>query len=173
MRLSQGFKPHRWLQIGLVPRALAHPATLVLFCGWLATSSLYAQRTPGTVGLGLQVGRPGGVAMKMYRPNGIAYDAVLTTDADDFVAGYFHRLWEQPIPDSPLHLYLGPGVVTGVDGLSDSIRIRVGVSAEAGLNFYAERFEVFLHVTPALRFFPNRRAYLDGNVGLRYYFGLQ
>ncbi|MFB6229956.1 MAG: RNA polymerase subunit sigma-54 [Salinibacter sp.] len=119
--------------------------------------------------MGFQVGRPGGAVVKVYRPGPLAYDGILTTDADEFVAIRIHRLWESPLPDSPLHLYLGPGALLGAEQLDRSPRVRFGLSAEAGLNFYAERFEVFLHVTPTLRFFPNTEASLDGNVGLRYY----
>lgn len=172
MRLSERSEPFRRMSPGPFLTVLARLAALLIVCGWLATPPVFGQRAPGSVGLGLQVGRPGGLAIKMYRPGGIAYDAVLSTDADDFAAGYVHRLWEEPVPDSPLHFYFGPGVIAGVDGLSESTQVRLGLSAEAGLNFYAERFEVFLHVTPTLRFFPNSQAYLDGNVGLRYYFGL-
>lgn len=121
------------------------------------------------MGLGVQAGRPGGATVKLYRPGPIAYDGVITTDADDVVTAYVHRLWERPLPDSPLHLYLGPGLTVGTERLGQSPRLHGGTSAEVGLNFYAERFEVFLHVTPTLQFFPNTEARLDGSVGLRYY----
>lgn len=121
------------------------------------------------MGVGFQVGRPGGAVVKVYQSGVIAYDGVLTTDADEFVASRVHRLWESPIPDSPLHFYLGPGGLLGAEQLDRSPQLRLGLSTEAGLNFYAERFEVFLHVTPTLRFFPDTETYLDGNVGLRYY----
>jgi len=119
--------------------------------------------------MGVQIGRPGGLAIKWYRPDSIAYDGVLSTDADDFVLGHFHRLWERALPTSPLHFYAGPGALIGAERLSRSPRLRLGLSTEVGLNFYAERFEVFLHVTPTLRFLPNRHVRVDGNVGLRYY----
>ena len=119
--------------------------------------------------MGAQIGRPGGLALKLYRPGTTVYDAIISTDGDDYATGSFHRLWERPLPDSPLHYYVGPGLVFGPEGLPQSPQLRLGLSAEAGLNFYAERFEVFLHVTPTLRFLPDTRLGLDGNVGLRYY----
>lgn len=145
---------------------------ILLSTATVGASDASAQRAPGSAGLGLQIGRPGGLAVKVYRSQIHAYDAVLTTDADDFVAGYIHRLWEVPVPNSPLHVYAGPGIQVGAERLDRSPRLRLGLSSEVGLNFYAERFEVFLHVTPTLRFFPNTEASLDGNVGLRYYFGI-
>ncbi len=145
---------------------------LILVARLLLPPSSVAQRQSGAAGVGGQVGHPGGLALKLYRPDPVVYDGVLSTDGNDFVVGHFHRLWEQPLPNSPLHLYVGPGVILGLDHLTQSPHLRLGVSGEAGLNFYAERFEVFLHVTPALRFLPDARMGLDGNVGLRYYFRL-
>jgi len=141
----------------------------IVLAGVLVPSPASAQRQPGAAGIGFQVGRPGGLALKLYRPGAIAYDGVISTDGDDFLVGHFHRLWERPLPDSPLHFYFGPGAVVGTENLPRTPLLRLGLSAEAGLNFYAERFEVFLHVTPTLRFLPSTRVRLDGIVGLRYY----
>ncbi len=148
------------------------PAALVVLAGLLHPGPASAQRQPGTAGGGFQVGRPGGLALKLYRANDIAYDGVISTDGDDYIVGHYHRLWEQPLPNSPLHLYFGPGLLAGAENLGRPPQLRLGLSGEAGLNFYAERFEVFLHVTPTLRFLPNTNVTLDGNVGLRYYFRL-
>lgn len=144
-------------------------ALLLVSVDVLAPRPAAAQRQPGSAGVGFQVGQPGGLALKLYQNDSIAYDGVISTDGDDFLIGHFHRLWERPLPDSPLHFYLGPGMVVGPETLAQSPQLRLGLSTEAGLNFYAERFEVFLHVTPTLQFLPNTRVGLDGNVGLRYY----
>jgi len=150
-------------------RRLAPLILLLLTVGMGSLHPAVAQREPGALGAGFQVGRPGGLALKWYRPAPISYDGVISTDGDDFLVGHVHRLWERPLPDSPLHLYVGPGLLVGPSQLRRSPRLRLGLSGEAGLNFYAERFEVFLHVTPTLRFLPNTRLAVDGNVGLRYY----
>jgi hypothetical protein len=141
---------------------------VLITVGGVASPSV-AQRQPGALGTGFQVGQPGGLALKWYRAAPITYDGILSTDGDDYIVARVHRLWERPIPDSPLHLYVGPGLLAGPSQLRQSPRLRLGLSGEAGLNFYAERFEVFLHVTPTLRFLPNTQWILDGNVGLRYY----
>lgn len=131
--------------------------------------SAHAQRQPGTVGMGLQVGQPSGMALKLYRPSPVAYDGVLTTDADDYVSIRLHRVWEHSLPESPLHLYVGPGIFLREERTPTSFQTHVGLSAEVGLNFYAERFEVFLHVTPTLRFLPHTAARWGQSVGLRYH----
>ena len=168
MPQSEGDGPMSWERVWnvLSPPVLV---ALLLSAGLLLPTPAAAQRQPGSVGMGFQIGHPGGFAIKWYRPDSIAYDGVFSTDGTDFIAGYFHRLWERAVPNSPLHFYAGPGVLVGTERPSRSPRLRLGLSTEAGLNFYAEQFEVFLHVTPALRFLPSTHVRLDGNVGLRYY----
>jgi hypothetical protein len=151
------------------PRLYLTFLLLVAIAGLLLPGSACAQREAGAVGTGFQVGNPGGLVLKWYRPAPIAYDAVISTDGDDFAVAHVHRLWEQPLPDSPLHLFFGPGLMVGAERFGAPLRLRLGASGEAGLNFYAERFEVFLHVTPTLRFLPDTDVRVDGIVGLRYY----
>ncbi|MFB6271277.1 MAG: RNA polymerase subunit sigma-54 [Salinibacter sp.] len=150
-------------------RAYLLAFVLIVGVSLLLPPSSSAQRQSGDVGVGFQVGRPGGLALKWYRPGTIGYDAIIGIGGDDFVTASIHRLWERPLPDSPLHYYVGPGLIVGPEGLSQTPPLHLGLSAELGLNFYAERFEVFLHVTPTLRFLPDTRVGIDGNVGLRYY----
>lgn len=141
---------------------------LVCMMGLSALHPAAAQRSVGTTTFGVQVGQPGGITGKLYREAPIAYDALFTTDGNDFVSLYVHRLWERPLPDSLVHLYAGPGIVLEGTSLQSDPTPRMGVSAEAGLNFFLERFEVFLHVTPALRLVPAWDTQWGGSVGLRY-----
>lgn len=128
----------------------------------------YAQREPGSVTLGLQVGWTNGVTAKLYQNNRDAYTALLTADGDDFARLSLFRLWERPLPESQLHLYYGPGAAIGGRNLNTRVLPELSLSGKLGLNFYAGRFEVFLHATPTLRFGPPARPALWGGVGLRY-----
>lgn len=150
-----------WRSIGLVGSV-----GLIL----LSVMTARAQRQPDTIGIGFEVGSPSGLSAKVYRPDLVAYEALLTTDLDDLLRLTVHRVWERPLPESPLYAYVGPGVIVGLDELDRTPLARLGVSGKAGLNFYAERFEVFLHVTPRLRFLPTLEGDLGGGIGLRYYF---
>lgn len=148
-------------------------ALALLLSGFLLSSFLHAppaaaQRHSGSTTLGVQVGQPGGLTAKLYRDGQTAYDALVTTDGDDFVSLYVHRLWERPLPDSLVHLYVGPGVLLEARSLQTDPTPQAGLSAEAGLNFFVDRFEVFLHLSPALRLLPRRAARLGASVGLRY-----
>jgi len=150
-------------------------SSLLLLCSvgvLLLSPSAAAQRAPGTFNLGMQVGQPSGMTGKLYRSAPTAYAGLFTTDADESAALYLYRLRERPLPDSLMHLYVGPGLLFGAHALdTPTPNPDLGLSLQAGLNFYADRFEVFLHVTPILRFLPKIRPGLGGSVGLRYTFG--
>ena len=143
-------------------------ATLCVLLGVMVSDAL-AQRQVGAFGAGAQAGLPGGASLKLYRSNFVAYGILINTDLDDCALVYTHRLWERPIPDSPLWIYLGPGLVAGGERLQEDPEVVLGVSTLAGLNFYTDRFEVFLEVTPRLRITPTVTPRLGGSVGLRYY----
>ncbi len=151
-----------------VPSCWPTGLVLVVLLGLLPAAPSVAQRSVGTTTFGVQVGQPGGVTGKLYRASPIAYDGLFTTDGNDFVSLYVHRLWERPLPDSLVHLYAGPGLLLEGRSLQSTPTPQVGLSAEAGLNFFLKRFEVFLHVTPSLRLYPDQGTRWGGSVGLRY-----
>jgi len=134
----------------------------------LSAPTASAQRAPGSWTIGPQVGWPGGVTAKHYRTAPIVYDALLTIDGDDFLRGAAFRVWERPLPDSLVYVYYGPGLSATGRRLDTDAAFEVGIGGRLGLNFYAERFEVFLHVTPVLRFRPRPAPRLGAGVGLRY-----
>lgn len=135
----------------------------------LPVTGALAQRTSGTFNLGPQVGQPAGLTVKVYRSPGTAYSGLFTTDGDDFASLHLHRLHERPLPDSLVYLYYGPGLFLGGKSLDEDLPVAIlGVSAQMGLNFYADRFEVFVHATPKIELRPDLRLGLGGSVGLRY-----
>jgi len=141
---------------------------LVIVLGVWEAAPGHAQRSRGTTTVGLQVGQPGGITGKLYRSSQAAYQGLLTTNGNDFASLRVHWLQERALPDSLLHLYVGPGLLVGLEQIGGPPVPQLGASAQVGLNFYAERFEVFLHVTPGLRFLPDPRTALGASVGLRY-----
>jgi hypothetical protein len=126
---------------------------------------------PGTVGLGGQIGSPSGITLKWYDAPGRAFDLLGAWDLDDFFFLNLHMLFERPLPESPLNFYYGPGAFLGVqDGRRRNSDMVLGISGNFGLNFFTERFEVFLQLTPRLNVVPDTRGHFGGGVGLRYYF---
>lgn len=129
-----------------------------------------AQRTAGRIGIGAQAGRPSGLTIKAYRHPQLAYDLALVWNLRDFVFVEAHRTHERPLPNSPLHVLVGPGLFAGLDEAPRRNRATLGISGALGLNFFRERFEVFLQAVPRVRLYPATRAHMGGSVGIRYFF---
>jgi len=151
------------------------PLAILLLCTGLVVSASapqpsHAQRTAGRVGIGAQAGRPSGLTVKAYRHAQLAYDLALVWNLQDFVFVEAHRMHERPLPNSPLHLLVGPGLFAGLDEAPRRNRATLGISGALGLNFFRERFEVFLQATPRMRLYPSTRARMGGSVGIRYFF---
>ncbi len=141
----------------------------VLAAGGLAELAL-AQRSDGAAGLGAQAGRPSGLAAKLYRSPQLGYDLLVASDLHESFFVHAHRLHERPVPNSPLHAFVGPGLFADRDAARTRNRTTFGISGTFGLNFFKGPFEVFFQATPRLRLYPNTRGRLGGGVGLRYFF---
>ena len=160
---------HRWWMVALV------------LGGMLAAGSVpvHAQRTPGAVGLGGQVGAPSGVTLKVYNPNTISYDFLAAWDLDDFLFLNVHGLYERPLRlegISGVEYFFGPGGYIGFedrDGDDNGTEedVVLGISGRLGINVpFENRFEVFVQITPRINLIPDTEGDLGGGVGLRYYF---
>ncbi len=148
-------------------RTTAITAGLVLALAGTAV----AQGPAGSVGVGGQLGEPSGLTVKLYQQPGFAYEILAAWDLGDFFFVNGHALYERAIPDTPLRYYLGPGVLAGVrEGHAEDGDFVVGISGEFGVNYFVERYEVFLHLTPRLGVIPDTQGDVGGGVGLRYYF---
>ncbi len=150
----------------------------LLFIGMLpveAQAQSYAHSPPGQTGLGGIIGTPSGLSLKIYgtdRSSFTAYDFLLAYDLDRFFFFSLHGLFERPLPDSPLNYFFGPGALLGArERPRDNNEMVLGLSVNFGINFFTERFEVFLQVTPRLHLIPATEGDLGGGIGLRYYFG--
>lgn len=122
-----------------------------------------AQRS-SALSFGVQVGDPLALTLRLPARAPVSWTgAVAFDDGGVYVA--IHRQHEYPLQGSPLHYYLAPG---GFLGSADDDDLTLGASLNAGINFYIERFEIFLHVTPALRVLPETDLGLGAALGVRY-----
>lgn len=160
----------------LLPALLVAAALLALIP---ADAAAQSQTPPGRTGLGGQIGDPSGVTLKLYRGTGTALDRSMNVDAVDFLAAWdlddffflnVHAIHERPIQDSPLNVFLGPGLFLGIDEGPGDEDVVLGVSGVFGVNFFVEQFEVFIQLTPRLSLLPDTDGSFGGGVGLRYYF---
>ena len=139
--------------------------------GWLlfataAPTGLHAQGPPGWLGLGLYVGNPTGVTLKLHQRPTLAYTVLAAWDLDDAASLHIHGVAERPVDRSPLRLTAGPGLFTGLQGADWFM----GVSGLLGTNFYQKRFEVLIQAVPRLRLVPDLRGAWGFGIGLRYFF---
>jgi hypothetical protein len=117
------------------------------------------------------VGPFSGFSLKVYpagaSKRGRADSAVLTGafNLAGFAIFQAAVLDETDVPQSPLTLYLGPGLALGFDD-SDIMFGAVGV---AGVRFFRKRVEVYLELSPRLEIAPRVHAVPTAGVGFRVY----
>lgn len=150
---------------------------LLLLSLMIATASaeLQAQPPAGNWGVGIQFGDPSGLTLKRYNPGTMSFDALLAWDLDDFFFLNVHGLWEKNINASPnFNFFYGPGVFVGFiernRRFNDDDEIRLGISGTFGLNYYVDRFEIYLQLTPRLAVIESTDADIGGGLGVRFYF---
>lgn len=154
----------------------AKPALIPLLLGivLLTSAPAEAQRRPGGVGFGGQIGEPSGVTIKVYNPNAVSYDFLAAWNLDDFFYLNVHGVYERHLNDEgSAHFFFGPG---GFVGLRDRPRdedddVVLGISGTFGVNYFIERAELFAQVTPRLSLVPDTDGDVGGGIGVRFYFG--
>lgn len=136
------------------------------------THAVQAQnpRRPGDVGVGGQVGDPSGVTLRLYGHARFVYDVLGAWDLDRFFFLNVHGLIEHPFESSDLNVFYGPGLLLGVEEHRRDEEVVLGISANVGVNYYVERFEVYVQLTPRIHLVPDTRGNVGGGIGLRYYF---
>jgi hypothetical protein len=138
-----------------------------------AASNAQAQRAPGALGLGLQLGEPSGISLTYYQPEGMSYDFLSAWNlSNDFFFLNAHGLFNRHLGnDQNLHLYYGPGAFVGFqDRNGDNQDTVAGISGRIGLGYLIDRFEIYGQLTPRLSVTPGTDGDLGGGVGFRYYF---
>mgnify|MGYP001195388765 CR=1 FL=1 len=140
-----------------------------------AKTELRAQPPAGNWGVGIQFGDPSGLTLKRYNPGAMSFDALLAWDLDDFFFLNVHGLWEKNINASPnFNFFYGPGAFIGFiernKRFDDDDEIRLGISGTFGLNYYVDRFEIYLQLTPRLAVIERTDADIGGGLGVRFYF---
>jgi hypothetical protein len=131
-----------------------------------------AQRAPGDVGLGVHVGQPTGVTLKIYNEQ-TSVDFLAAWDQDDFFFLNVHAIYDVHLNDeNTIHFFYGPGGYIGIrdrrEGLDDEVEL--GVSGNFGFDFMIQKFEIFVQATPRLSLVQSTNFDMGGGVGFRVYF---
>ena len=149
---------------------LRHLAFAIALLVASQSANAQAPRPIGTIGIGAQAGSPTGLTAKYYARKDVGLVFLGSWNLERFLLFSMHITYEYPIPDSPLRFFVGPGIDVGREGDDDESALRLGLSVMPGLNFFTERFEVFLHAMPTVQLGTRNRFELGGAVGLRYFF---
>ena len=150
---------------------LGLPALLIALM-LITANEAAAQRAPGAVGIGAQIGEPSGVTLMIYNPQRMSYDFLAAWDMDDFFFLNTHALFEQHFGQSNrAHFFYGPGAFIGIRDRSNDAddEVVVGVSGRVGVGYLFDRFEVYAQLTPRLALSPSTNGDFGGGVGFRFY----
>ena len=155
----------------LRPRATGVCA-LITACFLLCITSARGQRAAGDVGLGVHIGQPTGLTVKVYNP-GTSLDILAAWDLDNFFFLNLHAIYDVHLnEDQTVHFYYGPGGFIGIrdrrEGLDDDVEL--GVSGNFGLDVMIRKFELFVQATPRLALVPGTAFDMGGGLGFRVYF---
>lgn len=144
---------------------------LVLLIGAACAPQASAQRTPGSIGIGGQLGDPSGVTLKFYNGRGPSWDFLAAWDSDDFFFLNVHALYERHLGRRPdLHFFYGPGGFVGFRDRGEEDDVEAGISGSFGVGFLIEQFEIYGQLTPRLSVVPDTDGDLGAGLGVRFYF---
>ncbi len=136
---------------------------------------VFAQHSPGRVGIGFQAGDPTGLSLQFRSARGMSADILMAWHANDFFFVNVHGLWFKGIDQSGhLLFYYGPGVFVNFREHNkhndDDDEARIGLSGNFGLSLGLGRFDIFGQITPRLALTPGTSFDLGGGVGARFFF---
>lgn len=138
---------------------------------WLSfTTEATAQRQAGDVGLGIQIGQPTGLSLKIYNP-GTSTDFLAAWDWNNFFFLNIHALFDASLNDAhTIHFFYGPGGFIGIHEKPGKNKIDLGISGNFGLDFLIQKFEIFVQATPRLSLKNTNNFNIGGGAGFRFYF---
>ncbi|HYE58219.1 MAG TPA: hypothetical protein VD948_06920 [Rhodothermales bacterium] len=115
------------------------------------------------VAVGGQAGSFGGFTVRLpaRTPRSVVATLVL---GDETVLGSAARQFDTRLPESPLRLFVAPGVYGGREAGTGA----AGVLMLMGVGFYAHRFDVYLQAVPGIRVYPREHPFVRAAAGLRY-----
>ena len=143
---------------------------MILLALILSMGEAAAQRVPGNVGIGFQIGDPSGVSLQIYRPEP-SWDFLAAWDFDDYFLLSVHALYERPLGDGrEFFLFYGPGGFIAFRDRPRDDDVVLGISGTIGIGYLIEEFEIFGRITPRLSLVPGTDGEVGGGIGARFYF---
>lgn len=146
-------------------------AVLILFFFAVHTETHAQQTGGGKTGLGIMLGEPSGVSLKVWNNSKTAWDLGVAWSLSGSSSLYAHTdyLWHHwlDVDKGNLAFYIGVGARAV---FSDDIHI--GARVPLGLNYLIANspFDLFLEVAPVLDLIPDTGSDANGALGVRFYF---
>lgn len=150
--------------------------TILLCFTIFFANHIYTQPSSGKFGVGIEFGEPSGLSLRIYQPRQMSVDILLAWDFNDFFYANIHGTWEKPISGSgDFNFFYGPGIFLGLREKSNhsffdgNEELKLGISGTAGINYYIDRGEIYLRITPRLLLIDRTASDLVGGLGFRFY----
>lgn len=163
---------HRTEKKGVRPCLFACLCFLLWCLGLPGISQAQSVDEPPVFSAGFLAGPTSGLGVKvLFREPGLettgtSADLNISFNGRGFLHVSGHSLREQALPDTPLRLFLGPGMVSELD----DGKPKWGISAALGGYFIRGPYEVLFELLPQLLLTPEREGSFGAAVGLRYRF---
>jgi len=132
----------------------------------------HADREASIISAGLLAGPTSGLTLKalfdepeLTQP-GASVDMIVSFNGEGYLHISGHSLTERALADTPLRIFLGPGMVTELDDGT----LGWGLSTTIGGYFVRGPYEVLVSLMPRLILTPEREGVFGAAVGLRYRF---
>lgn len=148
----------------------------VLILVLIAISCVSASAKNGALGLGVIVGEPTGISMKLWSSSRTAIDGAVAWSFEKHskfqIHGDFliHKYGKVSVEKGSLPLYYGIGgrIKTWNDNRDDNVGVRFPVGLE--YLFANAPIDIFLEVVPILDLAPSTDLELNAAIGFRYFF---
>jgi hypothetical protein len=125
------------------------------------------------IGVGIQLGSPTGLTVKLHADDRTSYDFLAAWDLDDFFFVNAHFLWERRVEegvDQDLRMFYGPGAFIGFFDRNAGDEAGLGVSGTAGAAMWFGAVELYIQITPRFSLIPDTDFAIGGGLGARLYF---
>ncbi len=132
----------------------------------------YAQTNGKDTGLGVMLGEPTGISLKLWKNNNTAYSFGLawSLEGNDAVYAHADHLWHSALDTDTENFAFSYGL--GARAIFSDNDTEFGVRVPLGLNFYPNGapMDIFVEIAPTINLIPSTDGDVSGVFGARFYF---
>jgi hypothetical protein len=156
---------------------------------FLFSQAAFALESDKTVGVGFMLGDPTGITANFWRDETHSIDAGFAYTFNTFLVGYSDYLWHfssafegTDLSEDHVTPYIGAGLALFISGdtgrhdgdyfTQNGDTVGLGVRVPLGLEWEPNKTSVafYLELVPGIGVVPSTFGFLQGGVGVRYYF---